>query len=127
MKLFVYGTLMMPQMVVHLGLKVPLYVQATVTGYRKISTSAVPYPLLVEDHTGVLTGAIWPNITDEAYATVRKYEGPHYIERRVWAHDRDGAKHDCAMFVTKELFKSGWTPEHAMNYWRAAAEKAKEA
>ena len=123
MQLFVYGTLMIPEVLRWLGLSVPRFVEGTVTGCRTVTLPNVPYPMLMEDDTGKVEGLIWRNVQEREIEVIRGYEGGGYEEARVWASDKGGHKHDCVMFVPRYKMKAGWTPKHAMEFYAKEDEK----
>ena len=108
MNLFVYGTLMIPEVIRGLGLTPPTFLKGSMEGFFTARLEGFPYPLLVVDPEGKLQGQIWRNVTPSTMEVLREYEGVGYTESKAWAHDLKGRKWDCSIFIPLQLLYRGW-------------------
>lgn len=76
-KLFVYGTLLLDDVVNALIDRIPHYHDATVLGWRVVCLPQRVYPGLVPSR-GEATGKVFTDLTDAEWATLDAFEDPAY-------------------------------------------------
>lgn len=78
MHLFAYGTLMCPDIMTEVsGLDQPATF-ATLRGYRRLRVKGEDYPALVPDAAGLVTGVVYRDVTEAAWALLDRFEGDMY-------------------------------------------------
>lgn len=75
--LFVYGTLVLDQVISTLIDRVPTYEPVTAQGWRVASVPNRPYPGLVPD-SGQVSGRLYTGLTHGEWATLDAFEDPTY-------------------------------------------------
>ncbi len=76
-KLFVYGTLVLDEVVSTLIDRIPRYQDATAPGWRVVRLPQRVYPGLVPGH-GEANGKVFTDLTDTEWATLDAFEDPAY-------------------------------------------------
>ena|SRR5688572_14416044 len=81
--LFVYGTLMVPE-VLHAVLgRVPARLEATLEGYRRHALEGECYPAITKDPNARVHGQLLGGLSHEESATLDAYEGDAYTRTTV--------------------------------------------
>jgi gamma-glutamylcyclotransferase (GGCT)/AIG2-like uncharacterized protein YtfP len=126
--LFVYGTLMVPEVLVALLGRVPKRNRATLKGYRRYAIAGECYPAIITDPTTDVEGWLLTGLTPVEMATLDAYEGDAYVRLQVTL-TVDGTKTfgDCYVWRSTSDVRFGrddWNLEtfltaHLAGYLRA--------
>jgi len=104
MKLFVYGTLMKPEVVRRLTGKTPNYEKAFLRGYRKYSTSYIPY--IMKNENSKVEGLLITNLDEEDLKKIDRYEGEGYLYIREKAEVvTERSNEEAYVYVGKNMKK----------------------
>ena len=108
MNLFLYGSLMDPDIVEAVtGLR-PQMFPGRVVGWLRVTYPSVPYPLLVRMHLSPqshsVTGLVWRDVSAEALKRMDRFEGKRYAREVVYTEDDV----ECQMYVEKECLTEEW-------------------
>ena len=76
--LFVYGTLMVPEIVERLIHRVPRSVPATLPGYSRRLVKSAPYPGVVADPQDSVDGILYFEVSGDELQVLDRYEGDLY-------------------------------------------------
>ncbi|MDQ3152277.1 MAG: gamma-glutamylcyclotransferase [Actinomycetota bacterium] len=76
-KLFVYGTLVLDDVVSSLIHRIPRYQDATAPGWRVVRLPQRPYPGLIPGQ-GEANGKVFTDLTDAEWTTLDAFEDPAY-------------------------------------------------
>jgi gamma-glutamylcyclotransferase (GGCT)/AIG2-like uncharacterized protein YtfP len=111
--LFIYGSLMSKTLFEWVGkTRMPATKTAYVTGFMKITSPYVPYPLLVRGEKLVCSGLVMENVADPLFERLVHYEGDGYTTESVVANLVGmRQKVDCLIFVPHGCYKMGWDLE----------------
>jgi gamma-glutamylcyclotransferase (GGCT)/AIG2-like uncharacterized protein YtfP len=84
MQIFVYGTLMVPEVFVRICRHVPMEVHpASLAGYRAAPLKNLPYPGLVEESNGYCEGLLYRKLPESLLQILDSYEGSCYSRIQV--------------------------------------------
>ena len=115
--LFVYGTLMFPEVLLGLLGRVPSSQPATLSGYARHRVSHAPYPaILPADSPGAAVAGLLLEITLPELERLDDYEGEQYLRQEVTVRaDSDQGSSACWTYVWDDredlLLKESWDPE----------------
>eukprot|EP00890_Picochlorum_soloecismus_P000008 jgi/Picsp_1/1007/NSC_04491-R1_aig2-like family protein len=77
-KLFVYGTLMYPEILEVLLHRVPESTRARVQGYKRYGLKKFVFPAVVEDPSSQVEGILLTGLSDREMVILDEYEGEEY-------------------------------------------------
>ena len=108
MNLFLYGSLMDPDIVAAVVGWVPTTFPGRVAGWLRVTYPGVPYPLLVRmqlsPHLHSVTGLVWRDVPAEALKRMDKFEGKQYTREVVYTEDDV----ECQMYIEKACLTEEW-------------------
>lgn len=92
MNLFVYGTLMFPEIRAAVGGQRLAAVPALLPGHRREGVRGEAYPAIIRDPRASVTGCLLRGVGRPALRRIDAFEGPEYVRRihRVHLLDADG-------------------------------------
>lgn len=99
--LFVYGTLMVPEVLTALLGRVPQIKAATLEGYRRFSVPGERYPAIVSAARSRVRGRLLVGLTASELAQLDAYEGDAYVRTEV-ALLVDGEVTPAACYVWRD-------------------------
>jgi len=106
MKLFVYGTLMKPEVVKRLTGKTPNYEKAFLRGYRKYSTGYIPY--IIKNENSKVEGLLITNLDGEDLKEIDRYDGEGYLCTREKVEVvTERSNEEAYVYVGKNMKKGG--------------------
>jgi len=124
MRLFVYGTLLDPDLRADVVGRPVAGVPAILRGWRRHAARGRPYPMILPDADGAVTGLIL-DLDPAAAARIHGYEGGEYLRRAVTAERlADGRPVSCFVYAVRprSLVPAGaWD----LAAWRAAQNAAR--
>ena len=104
--MFVYGTLVLDQVIRILIDRVPAHEPATAHGWRVVRLPDRPYPGLVSDD-GQAHGRLYTDLTASEWATLDAFEDPIYVLTTIVISP--GARPALAYIWPNEHLPSAWT------------------
>ena len=128
-KLFVYGTLRVPEIVrLVLGKKL-VGRQARLLGFRSCFVRDSLYPGIVEAPGGVVDGVVYEDITPAMWCALDRYEGEMYERRPVSITYADGHREHVAVYLVKSFHRDAledrdWDYEQFLAHHRETYVKA---
>jgi gamma-glutamylcyclotransferase (GGCT)/AIG2-like uncharacterized protein YtfP len=103
--LFVYGTLMAPEIIQRVAGLAPASEPARLPGYQCFAITGEVFPAILRRDTGEVRGLLYRNLSAPVLATLDDYEGDWYSRETVWVETQEGQGMCMALtFVVK--------PEH---------------
>jgi gamma-glutamylcyclotransferase (GGCT)/AIG2-like uncharacterized protein YtfP len=99
--LFVYGTLMIPEVLTILLGRVPVMHEALLRGYRRYTIDGACYPAIISDTTANVNGQVLLGLTPREVATLDDYEGDAYVRTEVTL-TVDGASTSAECYVWRD-------------------------
>ncbi len=81
--LFVYGTLLAPEIIHAVIGRVPKSQPCTLSGYARFTVRQQVYPGIIERAGGLVDGALYRGIRAEEWQQLDEYEGSLYVRRSV--------------------------------------------
>jgi gamma-glutamylcyclotransferase (GGCT)/AIG2-like uncharacterized protein YtfP len=131
MALFVYGTLMVPEVLVALLGRVPSRREASLTGYRRYAIQGECYPAIISDANASVSGYLLTGLTEAEVEIFDAYEGDPY-ERTQVSVNVNGAPTGAQCYVWRSesdvrFGRDEWNLEtfrttHLARYLRALTE-----
>lgn len=85
-ELFVYGTLVLDDVIRTLIDRVPASQDTSAPGWRAARLSGLPYPGLIADHEGEAPGRVYTDLSEDEWAVLDAFEDPRYVVRPVKLH-----------------------------------------
>jgi len=107
-RLFVYGTLQFPEVLVELIGRCPELVAAELAGWRTAALPRRVYPGLVPAADGVARGVVLSGLDADEWAVLDAFEDDEYELRRVRL---DTAASACTYVWTSIVAQDDWYPE----------------
>ena len=111
MNLFAYGTLMWPEVMASvIGRRIE-GVRATLNGYQRLRVKGEHYPVVVASEDDSVEGILYPNLTEEDFDQLDRFEGEEYVRITVCV---DGT--EAQVYVLSEEWwhiaeMEAWRPE----------------
>lgn len=81
--LFVYGTLLIPEILKKVTGREYRFVKAALYGYSRFAVKDCDYPAIIESKEGVVPGSLILNVDDSAMNALSVYEGDEYVKKEV--------------------------------------------
>ena len=120
-KLFVYGTLMFPEIRSVLAGREFESFPAELRGYRRhaiVLSGRVPVPGIIKDETASVSGLVLRGVDRRSLSVFDTFEGVKgglYRRQRVEVRDHAGGALEVSTYITgpaaRELLKGNWDPE----------------
>jgi gamma-glutamylcyclotransferase (GGCT)/AIG2-like uncharacterized protein YtfP len=126
--LFVYGTLMVPDVLNALLGRLPLHCEALLEGYRRYTIQGECYPAIVNNPGANVRGLLLSGLTKSDVETLDDYEGDAYVRAQVIvAVDGKPTQANCYVWRSQSDVRLGneaWDLEtfrtrHLADYLRA--------
>jgi gamma-glutamylcyclotransferase (GGCT)/AIG2-like uncharacterized protein YtfP len=105
-ELFVYGTLVLDDVVRTLIDRVPASGPVTAPGWRAAQLPERPYPGLVADSSAEAPGRVYKDLTEREWATLDAFEDPAYL---LTALDLDNGRRGLAYVWPDDPLPGTWT------------------
>ena len=102
--LFVYGTLMNPEVLLAVTGRQFDAFSAVLKGYRRVAVIDQLYPAILPDKNGVVTGQLITGLTNEDQRLLDQFEGDYYQAEHVKVSLVDGEKVNCICYVFKNEY-----------------------
>lgn len=83
---FVYGTLLIPDMMQVVTGRIHESVPAVVRGYNRYSLLGRVYPGIVADANEAVAGLVYLDVDDDSLARLDYFEGPEYVRQQLSVH-----------------------------------------
>jgi len=114
--LFVYGSLLFPEILKGLTGKTFKMVPATLPFFKRHLVKDADYPAIVEDIASEVTGMLLFEVDEKSMKILRFYEGDEYDCAEVTVHTKDGNIYTAQAYVwnasRQYLEPFDWDPEH---------------
>jgi gamma-glutamylcyclotransferase (GGCT)/AIG2-like uncharacterized protein YtfP len=91
LRLFVYGTLLAPEVMRRVCGRVPPATSATLPGFARGGINGEPYPAIVRSQGSCVQGLLYTRVTPPMLTRLDRYEGGLYRRCVVEVDTRDGA------------------------------------
>jgi gamma-glutamylcyclotransferase (GGCT)/AIG2-like uncharacterized protein YtfP len=109
--LFVYGTLLFPEILKKIVGREYNSVKAVLKDYRRFAVKDFDYPAIIEQKNGMVNGNLILNVDDVAMNVLSGFEGNEYVKREVEVL-ADNKKIKAVVFVwcdsTIKLSENDW-------------------
>jgi len=110
--LFVYGTLMFPEIQRKIIGRCPKKQRATLHGYARYKIKDANYPAAIPEPESVIQGYVLFELTDEELKRIDQYEGAEYKRIPVSVSLEDGTSFETFAYILKEEFRDEIIPVH---------------
>lgn len=130
--IFVYGTLLAPEMMSAVTGNLFRSVPAAVRGYRRAYLAGRVYPGIVQDEASEVPGAVYLDVDRESLCRLDFFEGPEYVRGTLTAQLDDGQEVLSEAYIIPPanahlLTEIPWTLEYFLAQDLSAfVERAKE-
>ena len=94
--LFVYGSLLFPDLVTALTGKLHKYLPVTLSGFKRLRLKGYDYPAIIEEPGSKVEGFLIENVDEKAMQILTFFEGDEYEKQQVLV---DGAKRKINAFT----------------------------
>lgn len=82
--LFVYGTLLFPEIVFGLCRKNFVTQTAKLSGFKRVSVKECDYPAIIPDEVSAVDGKLLLDVDEESMRILTFFEGENYIQKEVF-------------------------------------------
>lgn len=104
--LFVYGTLMSPEVWQQLVKRDYRQLKATLPGYRRLQVKGADYPGLVPHKGGKVTGLVYLALHAQEIQRLNRYEGEEYTHHPVTLLLEDGSTLKATTYLFRPRYRS---------------------
>ncbi len=102
--LFVYGTLMWPDVLKTVIGRLPHMEDAVIEGYRRLKIKGVIYPALIRAPSYSVNGKLIRGLKYEELILIDSFEGNEYERKKVIVKTPDG-KEEAYVYVFKDVYR----------------------
>ncbi|MDZ7751367.1 MAG: gamma-glutamylcyclotransferase family protein [Gammaproteobacteria bacterium] len=126
--LFVYGTLMDPDIMGAVAGRCRRLAAATLPGHRRLAVRDAPYPGIVPAPAHNVEGVVYTAIGPRGLVRLDRFEGEMYKRVRVRVTLANGSRRTTFTYVIKRAFRDrleprAWDPEAFLAHDKAAFQK----
>lgn len=104
MNLFAYGTLMCGEIMEKVAGLSPPSLKAILRDYKRISVRGEHYPVIVPREGEEVSGVLYVELSEKAYARLDAFEGRMYERRRVIVETERGEMLEAESYVGRSQF-----------------------
>lgn len=108
MNLFVYGSLMKPDVLSRFVSGKPKLLSATLRGFAKGDLRSIPYPAIVSRANSRVLGKLVVSVPNSAWALLDEYEGALYRRISVAVITEQGRRVPAQVYELRPRFRSRW-------------------
>ncbi len=114
-QLFVYGTLMWPEILKAVIDRIPVMEDALLEGYRRLKIKDAVYPALIKAESHSVQGKLIRGLNYNEIVLIDDYEGDEYERKEVFIKTLSGRKEAAFVYVFSEdyrerLLDENWNP-----------------